>query len=226
MHEENQDVEISDVSRRALTAALEAMDVESAAIQAARDAVRDALPTAMKLIMQSHGRVIVSGLGKSGHIGSKIAATLASTGTPAQFVHSAEALHGDSGMAIVGDVAILISYSGETLEVCQFGAMLAARSVPVIALTEGLDSTLGRLATVVLSVSVEREADPLNLAPTASTTVALAVGDALAAGLMAASGFNADDFARHHPGGSLGSKLGTGAVLASDADLIDERPTA
>lgn len=220
-------METSDAGRRALAAALEALDVESAAIRSARDAVQDALPMAMTLIMQTPGRVIVSGLGKSGHIAHKIAATLASTGTPAQFVHATEALHGDSGMAVEGDVAILLSYSGETAEVCQFCMMLASRSVPVIALTGRPGSTLGRLAQVTLPVGVEREADPLNLAPTASTTAALAVGDALAAGLMAASGFNADDFARHHPGGSLGSRLAAATPDTPDeTGLMNERPTA
>ena len=211
-------------SRRALAAALEAMDVESAAIRATRDAVRESLPVAMDLIGRAVGRVIVSGLGKSGHIGAKIAATLASTGTPAQFVHSAEALHGDSGVVSHGDVAILISYSGETAEVCHFGHMLAAKSVPVIALTGRADSALGRLAKVVLNVGVEREADPLNLAPTASTAATLAVGDALAAGLMASSGFNADDFAVRHPGGSLGLQLGNGRPMATGQES-DPRTT-
>lgn len=191
------------------------MAVESAAILTTRDAVRDSLPAAIELVQKARGRVVVSGLGKSGHIGAKIAATLASTGTPAQFVHSAEALHGDSGMVADDDVAILISYSGETVEVCHFGRMLSARSVPIIAITGRADSLLAKQAHVVLSVVVEREADPLSLAPTASTAATLAVGDALAAGLMAASGFGAADFALRHPGGSIGSQL-AGEASASD----------
>lgn len=211
-------MEVSQASQRALAAALEAMDVESAAIRTTRDAVRGVLPAAIETIQQARGRVVVSGLGKSGHIGAKIAATLASTGTPAQFVHSAEALHGDSGMVAENDVAILISYSGETAEVCQFGLMLAAKAVPIIALTGCPDSTLARQAQVVLSIAVEREADPLSLAPTASTAATLAVGDALAAGLMAASGFNAEDFATRHPGGSLGAQLTFGRVVKDTVD--------
>jgi arabinose-5-phosphate isomerase len=183
------------------------MDVESAAISSTREAIRTVLPEALELIRLTSGRVIVSALGKSGHIGAKIAATLASTGTPAQFVHAAEALHGDSGAVAPGDIAILISNSGETAEVCLFSRMLEAQSIPVIAMTGNVDSQLARSAKVVLPIAVEREADPLNLAPTASTAATLAVGDALAAGLMITSGFSADDFAARHPGGALGVKL-------------------
>ncbi len=197
---------------RALGAALLAMDVEADAIARTRDEVRDSLPAAIELLSSATGRVLVSGLGKSGHIGAKMAATLASTGTPAQFVHSAEALHGDSGMATAGDVAILISYSGETTEVCHFARMLADQGVPVIAMTRRRESTLARLAEVWLSIEVEREADPLSLAPTASTASTLALGDALAAALMTISGFTTEEFHRRHPGGSLGAQLSTTPV--------------
>lgn len=205
----------ADASARALAAALAAMSVESAAIAHARDAARTTLPRAVELVRAARGRVVVSGLGKSGHIGAKIAATLVSTGTPAQFVHAAEALHGDSGAVTDGDVAILISYSGETAEVCRFGRMLVARSVPVIAMTGRPSSTLACQSALVLSIAVEREADPLGLAPTASTACTLALGDALAAALMAASGFSAADFATRHPGGALGARLDT-PVIAAD----------
>lgn len=196
----------------ALEAAERAMSIESDAIARTRVEVREALPHAIDLLRGTTGRVIVSGLGKSGHIGSKVAATLASTGTPAFFVHSTEALHGDAGMATPGDVAILISYSGETAEVCQFGRMLRALGVRLIAMTGRPQSTLAQLAEVHLSIAVEREADPLNLAPTASTASTLAVGDALAAALMTWSGFGSDDFALRHPGGSLGRQLLDGGV--------------
>ncbi len=191
----------------ALVAADRAMAVESEAIAATRQAVRPALAEALRLLSRTRGRVVVSGLGKSGHIGSKIAATLASTGTPAFFVHSAEALHGDSGMVTPEDVTILISYSGETAEVCHFARMVLARGVPVIAMTGRPESTLATLAQVHLSIHVEREADPLGLAPTASTASTLALGDALAAGLMTLKGFGSDEFATFHPGGALGRQL-------------------
>jgi arabinose-5-phosphate isomerase len=198
-----------DQAAEGLAAALRAMDLEAAAIIRTRDHVRHALPIAIDLIRSATGRVIVSGLGKSGHIGAKIAATLASTGTPAHFVHAGEALHGDAGMAAPGDVAILISYSGETVEVVHFGRILADESIPTIALTAWPESTLGRQSDVVLDIEVEQEADPLNLAPTASTAVTLALGDAIAAALMTMNGFAPEDFARRHPGGSLGARLAT-----------------
>lgn len=192
---------------RGVAAALDAMSIESGAIARTREMVRDSLAAAITLIGRSRGRVIVSGMGKSGHIGAKIAATLASTGTPAQYVHASEALHGDSGMATGGDVAILISYSGETIEVCQFARMLKVVGVPIIAMSGRPGSTLAGLADAFLTIQVEREADPLNLAPTASTAATLAIGDALAAALMAISGFTPEDFAARHPGGSLGEQL-------------------
>jgi arabinose-5-phosphate isomerase len=199
---------VNDASlEQALAAADEAMAAESEAIAVTRRTVRPALAEALRLLSAISGRVVVSGLGKSGHIGAKIAATLASTGTPAFFVHSTEALHGDSGMVTANDVVILISYSGETAEVCQFARMVAARGIPIIAMTGRPASTLAGLARVHLSIHVEREADPLGLAPTASTASTLALGDALAAGLMTLKGFGADEFATFHPGGSLGRQL-------------------
>lgn len=208
------DVEV-ELREKALEAADHAMSIESRAITFTRGAVRESLPDAIDLLRAVPGRVLVSGLGKSGHIGSKMAATLASTGTPSFFIHAVEALHGDAGMATSDDVAILISYSGETAEVCQFAQMLRAIGVPLIAMTGRPASTLAARATVHLSIEVEREADPLNLAPTASTAATLALGDALAAALMVWSGFAPGDFAKRHPGGSLGRQLeGTQEVVA------------
>lgn len=193
----------------AAAAGFAALDIEAEAVRRLRSLVRDSLPAAVDLLATTTGRVIVSGIGKSGLVGAKIAATLASTGTPAIFVHSTEALHGDSGMVVPGDTAILISNSGRTAEVVQFGRMLRRRGVPVIAVAAPADSPLAQMATVHLSIEVEREADPLNLAPTASTTVTIALGDALAAALMAMRGTTPAQFHQFHPGGSLGEDLET-----------------
>lgn len=195
-------------SAGAVAVAREAMLIEARSIERASEHLAPGLIDAIELLRNVRGRVLVSGLGKSGHIGAKIAATLTSTGTPAQFVHSAEALHGDSGAARGDDAAILISNSGETLEVCRFASMLSAWNVPIIAMTSNPASTLARSAQVHLDIGVEREADPLDLVPTASIAVTLAIGDALAAGLMIVSGFTPEDFAARHPGGSLGAELG------------------
>ncbi|WP_156250293.1 KpsF/GutQ family sugar-phosphate isomerase [Pseudactinotalea terrae] len=195
----------------AVDAGVGAMRIEANAIAVAADRIAPQLAAAVRLIRQARGRVLVSGIGKSGHVGAKIAATLASTGTPAQFVHSSEALHGDSGMATPNDVAILISNSGETAEVNQFAAMLRRWGVPIIAMTRDPDCTLSRLANVNLDIAVDREADPLGLAPTSSTTVTIAIGDALAAVLMTMSGFTPEQFHERHPGGSLGAQLGAGS---------------
>lgn len=192
----------------AVAAGVTAMRIEADAVAAAAERIAPELTDAVRLIRASRGRVLVSGLGKSGHVGAKIAATLASTGTPAQFVHSSEALHGDSGMATPDDVAILISNSGETAEVNHFARMLKSWGVPRIAMSRDPSSTLARLCDVHLDIRVEREADPLGLAPTSSATVTLAIGDALAAALMTLSGFTSEEFAKRHPGGSLGAQLG------------------
>lgn len=153
------------------------------------------------------GRVVVSGLGKSGHIAHKIAATLASTGTSAFFLHAGEASHGDLGMVVRGDVLLAVSHSGDSGELLALLPHLTRLSIPVIALTGNAASPLARAAAVHLDVSVAAEACPLNLAPTASTTASLAMGDALAAALLAARGFTPEDFARSHPGGALGRRL-------------------
>lgn len=175
------------------------------------------------LLLACRGRVVVTGMGKSGHIGGKVAATLASTGTPAFFVHPGEASHGDLGMITREDAVIAISHSGETAELITILPLIKRLGVPLVALTGNNASTLARMADVHLDVGVPHEACPLDLAPTASTTAALAMGDALAVALLEARGFTRDDFARSHPGGTLGKRL-----LLHVGDLMhtgDEMPT-
>lgn len=183
------------------------LDIEARAVQALAERIDGLFAQACRLCLAATGRVVVTGLGKSGHVGGKIAATLASTGTPAFFLHAAEAAHGDLGMVSRGDVVIAISNSGETPEVLMLLPHLKRIGLPVIAITGGTTSTLAQAATVNLDVSVAEEACPHNLAPTASTTATLAMGDALAIALLQARGFTPEDFARSHPGGSLGRKL-------------------
>lgn len=162
---------------------------------------------ACQLILSTKGKVVVSGIGKSGHIGKKIAASLASTGSPAFFMHPSEALHGDLGMVTENDVVILISYSGRAKEFQFILPILAEMNIPVIAITGGLDSPLALAAQAVLDISIEKEACPMGLAPTSSSTNTLLMGDALAIAVMRARGFKEEDFARSHPAGSLGAKL-------------------
>ncbi|TDK65917.1 KpsF/GutQ family sugar-phosphate isomerase [Sapientia aquatica] len=162
---------------------------------------------AVKLLLNCQGRVVVSGIGKSGHIARKIAATFASTGTPAFFVHAAEAAHGDLGMVTANDVFIAISYSGEAGELISIMPLIKRMGAHLIAITGNPDSRLAQLADIHLNAHVDKEACPLNLAPTASTTVTLALGDALAVAVLDASGFREEDFARSHPGGALGRRL-------------------
>ena len=162
---------------------------------------------AVKLLLNCQGRVVVSGIGKSGHIARKIAATFASTGTPAFFVHAAEAAHGDLGMVTANDVFIAISYSGEAGELISIMPLIKRMGAHLIAITGNPDSRLAQLADIHLNAQVDKEACPLNLAPTASTTVTLALGDALAVAVLDASGFREEDFARSHPGGALGRRL-------------------
>ncbi len=162
---------------------------------------------ACKLLFACKGRIVVTGVGKSGHIGGKIAATLASTGTPAFFVHSGEASHGDLGMITTKDVILALSNSGETTEILAILPLIKRLNIPLIALTGNPESTLAKFATIHLDVSVKQEACPLGLAPTSSTTVALVMGDALAVSLLEARGFTKDDFAFSHPGGQLGRRL-------------------
>jgi arabinose-5-phosphate isomerase len=183
------------------------LDIEARAVQALASRIDEQFASACQLCLGATGRVVVTGLGKSGHVGGKIAATLASTGTPSFFLHATEAAHGDLGMVSRGDVVIAISNSGETPEVVMLLPHLKRLGLPVIAITGGSTSTLAQAANVNLDVSVAEEACPHNLAPTASTTATLAMGDALAIALLEARGFTPEDFARSHPGGSLGRKL-------------------
>lgn len=187
--------------------ARDTLEIEAAAVLGLRQRVGDAFAKAVALMLQVEGRVVVMGMGKSGHIGRKMVATLASTGTPAMFVHPAEASHGDLGMIKATDLVLAISNSGESDELTVILPVLKRLGVPLIAMTGHLDSTLARHADLALDSGVEKEACPLNLAPTASTTAQLALGDALAMALLDARGFKAEDFARSHPGGALGRKL-------------------
>ncbi len=182
---------------------------EAAALETLASALEHdpALPAALTLLSACKGRVIVTGVGKSGHIAGKIAATLASTGTPSLFVHPTEALHGDLGMITKGDVIIALSHSGESKELSAILAYAGRFTIPVVALTGKPRSSLGKAATVVLNTRVEREACPLNLAPTTSTTATLALADGLAVALMQQRGFGKEDFAAFHPGGKLGAQL-------------------
>jgi arabinose-5-phosphate isomerase len=183
------------------------LETEVAAVAALRERLDAAFVEACRLLHDCTGRVVVTGMGKSGHIGNKIAATLASTGTPAFFLHPAEASHGDMGMLTHDDVVIAISNSGETAELITILPGIKRLGIPLIAMTGRPQSTLGKAAAAVLDVSVAEEACPHNLAPTASTTATLAMGDALAVAVLEARGFSEHDFARSHPGGSLGRRL-------------------
>jgi arabinose-5-phosphate isomerase len=195
---------------KTLALARETLKIEADAVHALADKLGDAFLAAHKLIYETterKGRVVVTGMGKSGHIGSKIASTLASTGTPAFFMHPGEASHGDLGMITKDDVVIAISNSGESDEIVKILPQLKRRGTPIIAMTGRAGSTLSRAATIHLDTAVAKEACPLNLAPTASTTATLALGDALAVTLLDTRGFGEEDFAMHHPGGSLGRRL-------------------
>ncbi len=200
LSEETEEISALDLAYRVLS-------MEAEAIVLMRNRLSDEFETAVSLILDCPGKVVVTGMGKSGHIASKIAATLASTGTPAFFVHPAELRHGDFGMLEERDIVLAISGSGETQEITQVLDPIKRLGMKLIGMTGNLDSTLARFADVILDVGVEREACPLNLAPTASTTATLAMGDALAIVIMTARGFQVDDFARSHPGGSLGKRL-------------------
>ena len=206
---------------RALSLAAETLRIEAQAVTDMAARLDERFACAVALVLASRGRVVVMGMGKSGHVGRKIAATLASTGSPAMFVHPAEASHGDLGMITATDVVLGISNSGESEELTTLLPLIKRMGVPLIALTGRAESTLGRHADVVLDASVAKEACPHNLAPTASTTAQLAMGDALAVALLDARGFRADDFARSHPGGALGRKLLTlvSDVMRSGAEL-------
>jgi len=198
-------------AQRALNLARETLQIEADAIIALKNRLSsrpdDSFAQAVALLFTCGGRVVVSGMGKSGHIARKIAATLASTGTPALFVHPAEAAHGDLGMVTENDAFVAISNSGETSELLAIIPIIKRMGAKLIAMTGNEQSSLAQLANVHLDVSVDKEACPLNLAPTASTTATLALGDALAVALLDARGFQEEDFARSHPGGALGRRL-------------------
>jgi arabinose-5-phosphate isomerase len=194
-------------AQSALTLAREVLAIESQAVARLAERLDGGFLRAVELLLGCTGRVVVGGIGKSGHIGRKLAATLASTGTPALFVHAAEAAHGDLGMVTRQDVFFGLSYSGETQELLTIVPVLKREGTPLIALTGNPESSLARWADVHLDVHVDKEACPLNLAPTSSTTAMLALGDALAIACLDARGFGSADFARSHPGGALGRRL-------------------
>jgi arabinose-5-phosphate isomerase len=187
--------------------ALAVIDTELESVMLLRDRIDDDFVRACEFLLQCQGRIVVIGMGKSGHIGSKIAATLASTGSPAFFVHPGEASHGDLGMITDKDVVLALSNSGETAEILTILPLIKRLGVPLITMSGRMDSTLSSCADAVINVSVFKEACPLGLAPTSSTTVALVMGDALAIALLETRGFTAEDFALSHPGGNLGRRL-------------------
>lgn len=204
-----------------LASAQRTFDIEITALQALKNSLGAPFTEAVQRVLACRGRVVVTGIGKSGHIGRKIAATFASTGTPAFFMHAAEALHGDMGMITSDDLIIAISYSGTAQELITILGIAQRLETPFIAITGHPQSELARNATLHLNVHVEKEACPLNLAPTASTTATLVLGDALAVACLQAKGFTEHDFARSHPGGALGRRLLTYVhdVMRQDADL-------
>lgn len=190
-----------------LDSARKVLRIEADSVREQIENVGPAFESAVEAMHSCQGRVVVTGMGKSGIVGQKIAATLSSTGTPAFFLHPAEAIHGDLGMVIRGDVVLALSYSGETEEICRLLEFLKRLAIPLITMTGTPESTLARAADHAISVAISREACPLNLAPTASTTAMLAMGDALAMALSEKRGFREEDFAALHPGGKLGKKF-------------------
>lgn len=190
-----------------VTSAKRTISMEAAAVAALEDRVGDSFDQACKILLRTQGRIIVTGIGKSGHIARKIAATLASTGTPAHFVHPAEASHGDMGMITATDAVIALSNSGSVAEIVSLLPILKRMGTPLISMTGNADSTLALASEAHLDTGVSTEACPLDLAPTSSTTTALVMGDAIAIALLEARGFTAEDFAFSHPGGALGKQL-------------------
>ena len=213
---------------RAVALAHATFDIEAAAVLGLKARLDETFEQTVSLVLGIEGRVVVMGMGKSGHVGRKIAATLASTGTPAMFVHPAEASHGDLGMVTAQDLVLMISYSGESQEINAILPVLKRLGVPLVAMTSSPASSMAQHATLWLNTAVDQEACPLNLAPTASTTAQLAMGDALAVALLDARGFKAEDFARSHPGGALGRKLLTHVsdVMRSGDAVPRVAPTA
>lgn len=207
---------------------LAVIETELTAVSALKDRIDDDFARACELMLGCEGRIVVTGMGKSGHIGGKIAATLASTGSPAFFVHPGEASHGDLGMITPTDVVLALSNSGNTGEILTIVPIIKRLGVPLISMTGKSDSTLAAEATINLDVGVEKEACPLGLAPTSSTTVALVMGDALAVALLEARGFTEEDFALSHPGGSLGRRLllHVSDIMHIDNDMPRVTPAA
>ena len=189
---------------KALAAAGAALETEISALNAFAQSFEANLKPALEIIVECKGSVVITGLGKSGLVGAKMAATFSSTGTPSFFLHAADALHGDSGALNPADVVIAISNSGETAEVIAIARMAKSWNNKVIAITKNISSSLAKTADATISIAFEREADPLNLAPTTSTTLTIAAGDALASALMAHRGFTSEKFGKFHPGGTLG----------------------
>jgi arabinose-5-phosphate isomerase len=204
-----------------IASAKRVIEIETRAIADLSERLNEDFAAACDMLFQCEGKVVVSGMGKSGHVGNKIAATLASTGTPAFFMHPGEANHGDLGMLSKGDVLLAISNSGETSEIVNLLPVVKRLGISVVAMTNSVDSSLGQHADVVLDISVEQEACSLGLAPTSSTTATLVMGDALAVALLDKKGFTSDDFALSHPGGSLGRKLllKVGDIMLSGEDV-------
>ena len=219
------DNQFTTFNRRAIELARSTLQIEAEALLHLKarltDSPSEPFALALQMLLAGHGRVVVSGIGKSGHIARKIAATLASTGTPALFVHAAEAAHGDLGMITENDILIAISYSGEAAELLAIVPTIKRMGARLIAMTGNEKSSLASLADVHLNVKVDKEACPMNLVPTASTTATLALGDALAIALLDARGFGKEDFARSHPGGALGRRLLTRVrdVMRSDTAI-------
>lgn len=209
-----------DSSLDVMDVAVRVLSIEAAAIEAVAARLDDTFTAAVDLLVACRGRVVVTGLGKSGHVARKMAATFASTGTPAFFLHPVEALHGDLGALVEDDVLVAVSYGGETPELLQLVESPRRLDVPLLVLTGHPTSSLARAGRLVLDCSVDAEACPLNLAPTASTTAALALGDALAMGVLARRGFNEDDFAVRHPGGKLGRRLMRVAQAMHSGDAL------
>jgi arabinose-5-phosphate isomerase len=213
-------------AERFLALARDVLDIEADAVRALKQRLGAPFLAAHRMIIETRGRVVVTGMGKSGHIGGKIASTFASTGTPSFFMHPGEASHGDLGMITRDDIVLALSNSGETEEILRILPLIKRRGAKVIAITGRPESTLATEADVHLDAGVEKEACPLNLAPTASTTAALALGDALALSLLEARGFGSEDFAMHHPGGTLGRRLlvHVGDIMRKGAQLPRNGP--
>jgi arabinose-5-phosphate isomerase len=203
-----------------LEIARKVLEIEADAVRGLIETLDHRFLQAVELVLNCRGRIILTGMGKSGIICKKISATLASTGTPSLFLHPAEAVHGDLGMIVEGDVVLAVSNSGETAEIARMLERIKRLRIPLISLTGSLESTLARYSDVALHIPVPREADPLGLAPTASTTAALAMGDALAVALIQRRGFRREDFAAFHPGGELGRQLLTVGDLMHRGDRL------